>query len=186
MKTLCSYCKLEIDPGDESDDQEGRISHGFCRTCFEEIMKGNGQAIDEFLDSFGAPIIVVDGTVRASSANTLAQEAVSKGQDEIAGMLGGEVFGCLHAQESGGCGGTIHCASCVVRNTVEDTYKTGKPFVRVPSCHDLDTCNGERSVRFLISTEKAGDNVLLRIDDIQLVEPSQHTDAAHTYRAPAA
>jgi hypothetical protein len=159
-------------PGNEREKQDGRISHGICRSCLGDFMKGQGQALSEFLDSLGVPIIATDGNVRVLGANALAREAVSKECMEIAGRLVGEVFGCQHAEEAGGCGGTLHCLSCVLRSTVEVTSKTGNPSVQVPSCLDLDTVAGKRRVRFLVSTEKVDDSVLLRIDDAQPIDPS--------------
>jgi hypothetical protein len=85
----------------------------------------------------------------------------------IGGRLAGEVFECTHAHQPGGCGHTLHCQSCMIRSSVTKTFQTGAPCIRVPACQDLDTFEGPRKVRFLITTEKVSGGVLLRIDDLQ-------------------
>ncbi len=39
--------------------------------------------------------------------------------------------------------------------------------IRIPACLDLDTVGGQRSIRYLISTEYVANTVFLRIDDAQ-------------------
>lgn len=52
------------------------------------------------------------------------------------------------------------------RNTVTDTYRNSKSHVKVPAYANHETGGSEEKVRFLISTEKAGAFVLLRIDEV--------------------
>jgi hypothetical protein len=152
---------------EEHNRTDERISHGICRDCLEQFMAGSGESLDAFLESLEAPVCVVDEECRIIAANALAQHTISKDMGQIRGRLGGEVFGCEHSRLPGGCGHTVHCESCTIRNTVIETFETGKPCTRVPACRDLDTIAGPRRVRFTISTEKAGDAVLLRIDEAQ-------------------
>jgi len=58
------------------------------------------------------------------------------------------------------------CAWCTIRLTVSDTLRSGKSHVRVPAYRDLHDITGEYRIRFLISTERVGEAVLLRIDDV--------------------
>ncbi len=164
---LCSFCNAELRPPEFPDEKEELISHGLCRACLEKSMSKYGRGLDEFLENFSEPVLVVDQNGRAITANRAGRQVTGKELDQIEGYLGGEIFGCLHAQEDGGCGETIHCLSCVIRNTVVETYRTGTSHHRVPACQDLDTVSGPRTTRFIISTEKIDHAVLLRIDDIK-------------------
>ena len=164
---ICSICKKELGDPFEKEIPEIHISHGICRSCLDDYMKGSGISLNEFMDSLPVPVFAVDVEGRVQAANKLGRETVSKQEDQIAGFLGGEVFQCHYSTLPGGCGQTPHCKSCVIRNSVMKTHSTGEPCIRVPACQDLDTITGTRTIRFLISTKLAGDVVLLFIDDIQ-------------------
>lgn len=130
-------------------------------------MAGSGEIFEEFLDSLQVPVFVVDANARVLTANSFARDMVSMDQEQITGRLGGEVFRCEYYDLPGGCGQTIHCKTCTIRNTVMETFETGKPCIRIPACQDLDTIAGPRKVNLFISTEKSCNMVLLRIDDIR-------------------
>jgi len=172
MRQVCYVCGFELGEPLEPNVPGVHTTHGVCRKCLDGCMAGSGQGMDEFLDSLLAPVIVVDGDVRVLTANTLAQKLVSKNMQEMGGKLAGEVFECTHSHQPGGCGHTLHCRSCMIRNSVAKTFQTGKPCIRMPACQDLDTFEGPRTVRFLITTEKVGGAVLLRIDDLQTNIPA--------------
>lgn len=169
MKTVCTYCHKTLNPKELEDEQ--RISHGICRGCIEDLMAGSGQSVASFLNRFPVPIFVVADDGCVINANQQGLELVGKSLGEVSNSLGGEVFGCLYADEPGGCGETLHCRSCTIRNTVMETLTTGYPCYRVPACQDLDTLVGPRQVHFLISTEKVGNAVWLRIDAMQPGDP---------------
>jgi hypothetical protein len=166
MKRICSRCKKELGP--EVDAGEEGVTHGICRECVDRVMAGSGEMFDEFLDSLDAPVFVVDKDRSVLTANALGRDLVSKDMGLIRGRLAGEVFGCPHAHLPEGCGQTVHCQSCTIRNSVMKTFTTGMPCIRVPACLDLDTITGPRQMRFLISTEKVGNvAVFLRIDNVR-------------------
>jgi hypothetical protein len=129
-----------------------------------------GQSLEEFLDSLDAPVLLVGEDVRVIAANRAAQVMVSKPQSEIGGELGGNVLGCMHAVEPGGCGKTIHCRECTIRRTVTHTMETGEPCTDVPAFADIGVINANERVQFLISTEKKRGMVLLRINAPSAVE----------------
>ena len=73
---------------------------------------------------------------------------------------------CAHATEPGGCGQTVHCKGCALRRSVEHTHATGEPLRGVHAYQEIRTPNGIRTAWFELTTERAGDLVLLRIDDV--------------------
>lgn len=48
---------------------------------------------------------------------------IKKPIDRVVGLLGGEALECLHSKLPEGCGRTIHCETCAIRNLVLQTIK---------------------------------------------------------------
>ena len=166
IRRVCCVCGVELGSPLETNKPGETLSHGFCRHCLEQYMAGTGESFDDYLDTIEVPILVANSNGSVLFANTQARELVSKDLDQISGRLGGEVFDCEYASLPGGCGHTIHCQSCTVRNTIMKTFETGEPCTRVKACLDLDTIIGPRVARFLISSEKTGETVTLIIEEI--------------------
>ena len=99
-------------------------------------------------------------------ANPAACTVLGKSLGQIQGFQGGEVFECEYARLPEGCGNTMHCSACTIRNTVMATVKTGKPNRLVPAFLSQDFGDGSRRIDFLISTEKKGGVVFLKIDEM--------------------
>ncbi len=165
LRIVCMYCQTTVRTI-VSEDVTDRASHGICPDCLPFIVRDLGLSMEEFLDTLSAPVLVVQDEGRVLAANAAARALLSKPQEQISGCLGGEVISCRHAYEAGGCGQTIHCESCAIRRTVMRTMETGEPQLRVPAYADIGDLSGDRKVRFLISTEKRGGCVLLRIDEV--------------------
>jgi nitrogen fixation/metabolism regulation signal transduction histidine kinase len=125
-----------------------------------------GTPLQEFLDGLGVPVLVVDGEGAVQTANMQARGILGKDLPEIEGSPGGNVIECVNASSPEGCGNTIHCKACTIRQTVMDTFATGRGRSRLPAYPDIKTSSGPRRLRFQISTEKVRDVVLLRLDDI--------------------
>lgn len=174
MKQLCMYCgcylgSMETSPGDTDS-----ISHGLCMACLPRFLVSLGQPLSEFLDSLPGQIFILDKEGRVEGANTAALQSVSKDVLEVQGKLGGTVFECRHSREPGGCGRTLHCKACAIRNAVTKTFETGEACHRIPAFMDLGNITHDFTIRFLISTEKVGDHIFLRVDEVL---PPDDTDA---------
>lgn len=168
MRRLCSWCNTDFGskPGPEQS-----ITHGICPTCYTRVLAEEFSAppparLEEFLEALGVPVFLADDDVRVHAGNQLAASLVGKKLDELPGKYGGQVIECVNASRPGGCGKTILCRTCVIRNSVTDTFQTGKSHIRLPASRELATDEGVVSVRFVISTEKVGPVVLLRIDEV--------------------
>ena len=163
MIRICAWCKANLDPAQKG--QDGPITHGICDDCLKLMLDGSS-SMDEFLDSLPQPILVVDSDARVLASNQAACDFLGKDREALGGTLGGEAMECIHSRAPGGCGGTVHCKSCTIRNSVTRTYATGRACWQVLAHMDLIDSNSKAEVRFLISTEKLGDTVLLQIDDV--------------------
>jgi len=151
------------EPGNDSEF----INHGICPSCFQKFVAGTGEQFEHFLDSLPAPVLVVDQDARIVSANSESQQFFSKDLEEMQGRLGGEVFSCKYSNLPGGCGQTVHCKTCTIRITVTTTFESGKPCVDVPAYMDLGDRTGNKTIRFLISTIKIANAVIVQIADAQ-------------------
>jgi len=163
MRT-CIWCKAEIPNGDPAHV----ITQCFCPACREYFSTPqNRKSLPQFLDELGVPVLVMDDTIRVLGFNESARALLGKNLEACVGRYGGDVLECAYARLPGGCGNTEHCKACTIRRTVTSTHLTGDSHVKVPAYQDLATPNGTREIRFLISTEKAGSFVLLRIDEMR-------------------
>ncbi len=165
MKRICAWCKIELGTmylEDNSDD----ITHGICAKCKEKILGPQRVELMTFLDSLNVPIVVVDAVVNAETANKAARKILQKELPEIAGFPGGAVFECAYSKLPEGCGKTIHCSGCAIRNTVMDTFQTGNSHLEIQAPLTQGTPDKNQEVNLLISTEKVSDVVLLRIDKV--------------------
>ena len=132
-----------------------------------------GVELQVYLDSLRVPIVVVDSGGIVVTGNGQAQTLLHKGLPEIAGYRGGVVFECAYARLPEGCGNTIHCSGCTIRMTVMESHRTGKSFLRIRAILNRTTAEEPQRMNLLISTEKLGNMVLLRIDELEAQEATQ-------------
>ena len=165
MKKICAWCRKEIGSAGASRPNEA-VTHGICDDCLDNIDFQEGVAMREYLNALAAPIVMVDSRMVVRSANEAAVALLGKQYEEIDGHLGGEVFECEYARLPEGCGNTVHCAGCAIRRSVMETFETGESRLRVPATLKRHTRQDPQDVRFSISTEKVGDIVLLRVDQV--------------------
>lgn len=113
--------------------------------------------------------LLVDAERRVTDANTAVVRFTQRSMEELRGLRGGEALQCLHAfDDPKGCGFGPACESCVVRNTVLDTLKTGRDHYRVETT--LQIASSPEDVTVLVSTAPLdltqGRHVLVSIEDI--------------------
>jgi len=173
VKKICAWCGKDLGIVESRSHSEDVITHGMCEACATRFTTDTGTTLHEFLDSLGVPVFLVEPEPRVRTGNKQARELLDKDLSMIEGQLGGDVIECIYAKQPHGCGNDVHCKSCTIRNTVLDTFATGKSSVRIPAYPDIQTPEGVQTIRFVISTEKVGERVLLRIDDVQQQEKVQ-------------
>ena len=167
MRKVCAWCKKELDSSNaDAEIEDAPITHGICGDCFRKTLSFKANSLKRFLDQFSEPIFLVNSEARIISANNAGYFLLRKRPSEVDRKLGGDAFSCKYADLPGGCGNTIHCKTCTIRTTVMNTLQTGRSNIRVQAYPDLHHVTGENKIRFLISTEKIGEAVLLRIDDV--------------------
>jgi len=167
MKSICAWCKKELDSSEFDSYPDDFITHGMCASCYDKVLLQIGVDLYKYLDILTAPVLLVDSAGIVRTANGEARKLLKKDLKKIEGNPGGDVFECAHSRLPGGCGNTIHCSGCTIRRTVMETHETGKGQHRVPAY--LNQISGESTQRIClyISTEKVGDFVFLRIDEVK-------------------
>lgn len=167
MKTSCAWCGASM-TGEETDppasDAGELISHGICPDCAEVMLRELGVPVTEFLSELGIPVMLVTDDIRVLDANPAALSMVGGEPSTILGKLGGQVFECSNSRLPGGCGRTIHCSGCVLRQTVISTWTTGETHRRVPATLEVLPEGSTTRIDLFVSTAKVGDRVVLRID----------------------
>ncbi len=160
MKRLCAWCTKPLGepaPGTEADRV---ISHGICDECIGNILFQQGADLSTLLDSLEAPIVMVDEGHAVRVLNRAASELLGMDRDTCTGREFGLVFECEHARTPEGCGRAIHCSGCAIRRAIQTTVATGQGVTRQPATLKWE----DGTVRLLITTEKAGSMILMRID----------------------
>ena len=161
MRVICSYCRAELAPKEPLADDS--ITHTMCPDCLDHFgRQTEGWSLGELLDQFDVPVLAVDCDGRAIAANQATADMVGKSRRELFGLLGGDLMECAHARLPGGCGKTVHCKACAIRNTVQKTIETGEPQTRVRAYLNQD---GGR-IEMFISTSRIPSGVVLIIEDL--------------------
>ena len=118
----------------------------------------------DFLDGFDAPIFIANGDARFIAANRLARSVAGGDPAELKGWLIADVFDCVWADLYGGCGKAECCRACLIKDALTETMTSGRAVMRKPAYLDVKTAEGVQRQHYVISTLKAGDAVLLRMD----------------------
>ncbi len=140
------------------------VSHGVCKSCYDNILARHGFNARKFLDMLDTPVFLVDDDVRILAANTCALAIADNPIERIQGELGGKILECINAFLPEGCGKTPFCPDCPIRKSVDETYATGHAVTRRPAelCRKIkDT---KENLHLFISTRKAGNVVLLQLE----------------------
>lgn len=103
------------------------------------------------LDAYPAPIFVVDDDVRITRFNQAGKEMLGPRPRLALRKRGGEVLHCIHANETpDGCGHAVACKTCVIRNSVNDSF-AGHKKVRRKARLEVVTAAGVTELYFLVT-----------------------------------
>jgi PAS domain-containing protein len=145
---------------------EAPVTHGICPECVHYFDFGRAETLQAFLDKIEPPVLLLDGDGVVVTANQAALTAVGKDVASGRDLRGGDFMECAYARLPGGCGKTLHCPACTIRTTVMATHADGRSRRQVEAFQQIVTESGPVRTRVLITTEKQGQLVLLRIDEM--------------------
>lgn len=172
MVVKCAWCDVVIDDSDVSSDERYPVSHGICPKCAKKMLQDLPVTAKNFLDSFEQPVMLVDNVNNVLITNRAAKLMVSGDFDFSDHEKCGKFVGCVHSDAPEGCGATVHCESCVIRRCILHTDKTGLPC-QMEACEDYRFFNGECGANLLVTTEKVGNRILLKIDPVRKDESDE-------------
>ena len=148
----------------EVGSDSGPITHGICKKCMASLLGEVATPLQEFLESLEVPLLLVSGNLEVGALNPDALPWVEEEFDRVQGLLGGDVFQCSNARLEGGCGRTLNCSGCAIRNSVEHTHATGEALAGIPATLTTGPVDESTPIDLKVSTEKVGERVLLRIE----------------------
>ena len=166
MRRICAWCKKELTPREEKGT-EREITHGICSPCALKFSRPVPKTVKAMLDIIDEPVLIVDSLGVIKSANESGLKLLGKDLESVEDHLGGDALECSYARLPEGCGRSEHCRPCAIRNVLMDTLAHDRCYKRVPAYQKIRTPLGDRILRFYISTEKVGERILLRIDDVE-------------------
>jgi Transcriptional regulator of aromatic amino acids metabolism len=169
MQTVCTFCGRVVRAGRTPDEP---VSHGVCTECHDRILTEYGFDTRKFLDQLDSPVLLVDGKTRVLAANTPALQLMGKRALAVKGTLCGDALACINAAKPKGCGQTDACPDCGFRESVMETFTTGRPVNRRAAVLIRQHGDTITDIPFVVSTRKDGDVVMLRIAPVKSGTPS--------------
>lgn len=167
MPRVCTACGLKLDR--VITREEAPVTGGLCPMCLARAVGQRGALMRDELDRFPGPVLLVDAEARILGANRQGSAALQWPEGEMDRLLVGDALICRQSDEAGGCGHAPDCETCAILRTIADTAASGRSHSRVAAGADIQRVGGLARVNCVISTEKAGDAVLLRLDELATV-----------------
>jgi len=149
VRQTCPLC------GEVKVDRGSHGSHDVCEACSRALLK-----LSAYLESMDSPVAIVsDDLTVLSSNNHLRKFLADHGQGPL-GMKIGEVLDCKYSLSRHRCGKAVTCHHCDLKRLVELSRLTGERLTLISTIfrHPSGV-----STTFKISTEKAGEAVLVKL-----------------------
>ncbi len=141
------------------------------RKSTEEALENSRKELKAIYDYAPVMMCVVDEGGNLLFANNAFTSFTNSSNLKIKGGSPGDVFGCIHSLvDPRGCGYGHACASCVLRNAINTTFRTGKGTKNIEYESEFVSDAEQKAVSLLCSTaliNNAGQrNLLLCLHDI--------------------
>ncbi|WP_340818248.1 ATP-binding protein [Methanolobus sp. WCC4] len=127
-----------------------------------------------------APLImvVVSSERRVENINHTTSKTLGIKKEDALGLLGGELFSCVHSFDGDGCGKNENCKDCTIKNTVLDTFRTQENVYKREAELTIMIDDQPSKRDLIISTThiySAGHpKVLLTVDDVTEQKKTEH------------
>jgi PAS domain-containing protein len=123
------------------------------------------EPMQEFLDRFPGPVLVMDPEENVLAANQRAIEISAVAPDQIRGMKCGNVLKCQQAEKPEGCSRSDKCRCCIMLQAMRYSHSTGLPRVRIPASPEFEWLGDDKRTVIYVSSEKIGDLVILTLEE---------------------
>lgn len=162
MNVLCSWCYNIFESPGFDDGQES-----ICPGCRNWHQGASEHTIKGILEKLPVPVISLAADNTIISANTKASDVFNLTFEQSSEKKAGEHFNCENSRLPGGCGKTIKCMNCSIRNIILTTYLDGMPRENVSVT--IDTVDNKK-IRFTFSAVRVKGNVWIRFDEWTIPE----------------
>ncbi|MBU1449389.1 MAG: PAS domain S-box protein [Proteobacteria bacterium] len=136
----------------------------------EEELKTQAANFNLIFNSVSNILVLVNDEGRVEKINHKGVAFSGRKEEEILGLLGGQVFNCMNSFDGKGCGQNRICSQCPVRTRVESTFQTQEPHRDEEGRMTFLLGGEETTLDLLISTVMldmgGAKKVLLAITDI--------------------
>jgi len=138
-----------------------------CRECSSAFLQQRDIGLNELLDRFHFPVLAVDGDAVVLGANHEATVTLGKPVEALVQQRGGVAIECKNAATLKGCGRSLQCTGCLLRNTITATFMDGQPRYSVFSDHSVGSAATAHDVRIRFSTIKLESMVVVTVEGLQ-------------------
>jgi len=141
------------------------------RKSTEEALENSRKELKAIYDYAPVMMCVVDDSGNLLFANNAFTSFTKTSRFKLKGSGPGDVFGCVHSfDDRRGCGYGHACSSCVLRNAINSTFKTGKGTKNIEYESEFLRNEEQKEVSLLCSTALINNdgqkNLLLCLHDI--------------------
>lgn len=98
-------------------------------------------------DAVPISVFIIDQAGDVAMVNKMGQKLLRVADGATYPQSGGLLFHCIHSTEPGGCGSTVHCHDCIIRNTAR-TALAEEGVIRNKGYYDV--WNGTDIVRMTL------------------------------------
>ena len=158
-------------------DADGRFLRTHCtltditrRKEAEEEADIQRQTLSKVFENAPYVMMLVDAGGRVININHKGAVFAGRTKEELLGLLGGEVMGCLNSFDGLGCGRNPECSHCPVRTKVVQTLETAESIYDSEGRLTVRRESAEVTVDILVSTtlvrDRDADKVLVTITDV--------------------
>lgn len=119
----------------------------------EEKIVSSEKQLSAVFDNNPALLILLDEERHVIKTNIETSNLAGSGIEEVMGVKGGEALSCLTSTDSSDeCKFGKTCKDCIIRNTVLDTFKTGRYHNKVKAIFPVKVNGKEKIINLLVNT----------------------------------
>jgi diguanylate cyclase (GGDEF)-like protein len=123
------------------------------RKPINKILTASQSELNAMIENLPMAIFLVDKERRVRRANVTATKFIGTKNKNIAGLSAGEALRCLNSFYSPrGCGFSPACKNCIIRSTVNKTFKERKSFEKVETAITIKNKKEKKELDLLVST----------------------------------
>ena len=147
------------------------IENVIKRRKIEEALDRKQKNLEAIFDAVPVGLISVDENMIITRANEAIKKMFQKDYPELIKKRIGQALGCINESAGEeGCGYNSPCASCLMRNTIKDVFRTFEAVHNIEIHPELLINNNRTKVWMRLSVEPVmidgGRHVIVAVDDI--------------------